>query len=375
MNKFYNAARKVLEVAIQEASGPEYIPRSDHFKQIKTIMSGKSKTYPYIMVTAVLAKCVKPSIHPRSLQKKSSLEGAYDARGLCESVVVPTERELLTGGFGNSPSPFLNKPARYPEVSLSNPDRMRTELQNLYNFLEEIKELTAQNVFSILCDIIHVATTKKAFKNFTKYSNIKSGAADMIYFGDSVLKQSCSGQSCVLMSALSLSLIYDSLEVVTHPINQCGTSSKQILDIDLYKGKSLIGAAEVKDKIFGIEDIGRTTDKIIKAGLSSFMFLIGPNAEPKDKTIEELEKATLERNIACCFISVSSVVRQAAMFGFEPCWTRKLKKFEKQLKIDPNMTSHLESCFNNIFKRKNIVSTFNMLEIPAFDIVMKVTKE
>lgn len=376
MNKTYDAARKVLEVAIQESSGSEYIPKTEKFKDMKTIMSGKSKTYPYIMVTAVLAKCIKPSIHPRALQKKSSLPGAYDARGLCENVIVPLEREMLAGGFGNSPSPFLSKPARYPEVSLSNPDRMRAEMTRLYNFLEGIKDCSAQDAFSMLCDIIHIAHTKRALKNFPSYKNIRGGPADMVCFADSILEQSCGGQSCVLIAATALSMIYKDLEIITHPINQCGASSKQILDIDLYdKDRYLVGAAEVKDKTFGIEDVGITTDKVVAAGLPSFMFLYGPNAEPKGKSLVELEHRAFNRNIACCFSSVSSIIRQAAAFNFDPKWVKILKHYERQLRVDPRMTSHLESCFKNIFQKRNIVSTFKISEIPAFDIVKKVTKE
>lgn len=376
MNKTYNAAKKVLEVAIQEASGSEYVPRSSYFKELKAIMSGKSKTYPYIMVTAVLAKCINPSIHPRALQKKSSLDGAYDARGLCENVVVPLEREMLTGGFGNSPSPFLNKPARYPEVSLSNPDRMRSEMEQLYNFLEGFKDCSAQDAFLTLCDAVHIAHTKKAFKNFPKYKNIRGGPADMICLADSVLKESCGGQSSVLIAATALSMIYSELEVVTHPINQCGSSSKQILDIDVYdKDRYLVGAAEVKDKTFGIDDVGQTIDKAVRAGLPAFMFLSGPSGKPKGKSLQELEERALNRNVACYFTSVAAIIRQAAIFNFDPKWVKILKHYERQLKIDPKMATHLESCFKSIFQKRNIVSTFRVSEIPAFDIIKKVTKE
>lgn len=77
-------------------------------------------TYKYILVTALTAKATDESVNPLRLQAKSALPGAYDARSICHGVIVPFDTEVLNKALGGSNEPFLNKPARFPELSTSN---------------------------------------------------------------------------------------------------------------------------------------------------------------------------------------------------------------------------------------------------------------
>ncbi len=88
--------------------------------KITEIMANHDLTYRYILVTGILGKIVNPDIHPRALQKRSLLKGAYDARSLCHKVVVPFEHSK-GDLWGLSNEPFLNKPARHPELDKNNP--------------------------------------------------------------------------------------------------------------------------------------------------------------------------------------------------------------------------------------------------------------
>ena len=77
-------------------------------------------TYKYILVTALTAKATDESVNPLCLQAKSALLGAYDARSICHGVIVPFDMEVLNKALGGSNEPFLNKSARFPELSTSN---------------------------------------------------------------------------------------------------------------------------------------------------------------------------------------------------------------------------------------------------------------
>lgn len=87
---------------------------------IDYIIDNTHLTYKYILFTAILSKATDASINALCLQKKSELPGAYDARTVCHKVIVPFEMETLEKALGGSNEPFLNKPARFPELSKSN---------------------------------------------------------------------------------------------------------------------------------------------------------------------------------------------------------------------------------------------------------------
>ena len=104
-----------------------YTPSSECSDEIRQIILGEHKTYRYMLITAALAKAVTPSVNALAIQAKSKLIGAYDARSLCHKVLVPIERALLSNRIGGSNEPFLNKPARFEEISLSNSVRGGTD--------------------------------------------------------------------------------------------------------------------------------------------------------------------------------------------------------------------------------------------------------
>lgn len=70
--------------------------KSDEISRlIFSIINGAHKTYKYILITGLLAKAIEPKVNPLALQAGAPLKGAYDARSLCHSVLVPFERKFL----------------------------------------------------------------------------------------------------------------------------------------------------------------------------------------------------------------------------------------------------------------------------------------
>ena len=88
-----------------------------HKDFIDFVIDNTHLTYKYILFTAILSKATDESINALCLQKGSTLPGAYDARTVCHNVIVKFEMETLEKAMGGSNEPFLNKPARFPELS------------------------------------------------------------------------------------------------------------------------------------------------------------------------------------------------------------------------------------------------------------------
>jgi hypothetical protein len=85
-------ARRRLEAAWDKTDDPTITAPPSVSAYLREILTAQDVTYKYILITGLLAKRTNARVHPRALQARSSLPGAYDARSLCHSVVVSFEK-------------------------------------------------------------------------------------------------------------------------------------------------------------------------------------------------------------------------------------------------------------------------------------------
>lgn len=83
---------------------------------IQRAINSNTKTYRYVLPTQILAKLVDPSLDSRCLQVIRAGKGAFDARSICHSVIVPFDKQN-DSVLGGSPEPYVNNPLRQPEVT------------------------------------------------------------------------------------------------------------------------------------------------------------------------------------------------------------------------------------------------------------------
>lgn len=256
---------------------------------IDSLISYNHKTFRYMLFTGLLAKMADFSLHPRSLQAGANLAGAYDARSLCHEVVVKFEGEYLSGKIGNSSEPFLNKPARYPEISLNNPVRNggdRIHLKMLYEVLEyanTAKRECVNEMFMLTFYKIMQRPPQVVSEVSPIESNISLCSFHKII--DTFLNQSHEGQSAVSVYAAFLKIIYPNVKV--HPANECGASSNQVGDIDIMSNNSCVSCAiEVKDKDFSESEVNFAVKKAVGKNCARIIFAYGRHARnhPEDFT-------------------------------------------------------------------------------------------
>ena len=290
-------AKKIFQDAIRIGTFSGFTARSSWDNEIGAIITGTHLTYRYILVTALLAKATNAKINPLALQAGSSLQGAYDARSLCHGVIVPLEREFLAKGLGGSNEPFLNKPARFPEVSLDNAVRSgkdKLTLETLYRVLSNIK--SKQEAFKALCSAMYYVKERQSnlFGKLEKVSSSKSNHLEILEFIKKFIAKSIEGQTSPLTIGSVLALFFKEIskefEVVVHPINQSGASSREVADIDIKKSGSLFACIEVKDKDFRESDVEHIAVKASNNHLKVITFAIGPNANYLGESLEDLAK-------------------------------------------------------------------------------------
>lgn len=284
MSKFEKSKSVVLQ-SFSIASTDNYIPKSKFKNEIAHILNENHKTYKYIAINALIAKAAMHSINPLCLQKKSSLVGAYDARSHCHEVLVPFERNYLQGALGSSNEPFLNKPARFEELSKSNAVRKGRDKELLSLLCDMLPQINDEEIaFAVLTDALYYANeiskNKAATLTFEKNSVNTTKIPDFLH---SILEKSYGGETLSLaigsiMKAYATGL-KGQVSVQVHKINQSGASSKEISDIDVYLDNKILYTIEVKDKPFTEYDVEHAVSKSAQSGANKLFFIIGPRGE------------------------------------------------------------------------------------------------
>lgn len=311
-----NQAAEILKNATQRATTTGYSFQSPFAKDIQKVLFGTHLTFRYILVTALLAKATNPKINALCLQAGSQLDGAYDARSLCHGLLVPFERKYFDGGLGSSNEPFLNKPARAPELAPSNPVRRGNDqmlLNLLCSFLPQIQ--TQQEAFDALTDAIVCCVAK--FLQIKKSSTVQAvkvpTLTEMDFFLNNLLEQACGGESLVLALGALIKLhstaLAGKIKVEVHVVNQSGASSKEVSDIDVYLNGNLLYAFEAKDKSYTQEDVTHAVRKVADSGFDRLIFVSGPRAVLQGSSKQELVDNASKRGVYLTFMSHSEFIR------------------------------------------------------------------
>jgi len=283
---------------------------------IREIILGDHLTFRYILMTGLLGRAVDPKIHPRSIQAKADLQGAYDARSLCHKVWVPFEREYLDSRLGGSNEPYLNKPARFESVDKTNAVRAGKDqvlLDMLYELLERLNvanQATANEAFMLAFKLMMLrdgaTITELPLKAFSLTSECLRN------FLDEYLRESHGGEVPVSVAGAILALRFDekNQSVKVHPANQAGTSSNEVGDIDVYSGEIVILPVEVKDKPYLLSDVKHAVNKARYSKCTRLLFVSGRRALPQDNlTSTGLVSESSTDGFDLAFISIDEMFK------------------------------------------------------------------
>lgn len=304
----FKTASLILERALIEAT-----PLTDEIaKSISSVLKSTHKTYRYILVNALLAKATNKDVNALSLQKGDGRKGKFDARSLCHKVVVPFEKLKLQGCLGDSNEPFLNKPARFVSLSLTNAVRAgkdRETLETLISILSQIS--TSEQAYEYLKSAMVIL--KENHEEYLKKFSVGDALIDVSEFSQLVLdyiynitNHTMDGEVCPLIVA-ELEQLYLGMDykVVPHKVNESGSSSKEVGDIDVFDSDgNLVNAIEVKDKNFSEHDVVHAISKFRRANLSSSLFIYGKNVAFDEDAVYNVLKRIGREGHYCCLISI-----------------------------------------------------------------------
>ena len=317
---------------------------------IDFVLDNTHLTYKYVLVNALVSKATDPSINALSLQKKSDLPGSYDARTICHHVLVPFEMKELGKALGGSNEPFLDKPARFTELSKTNAVRRGNDQSILNALCDELPKIaTAAEAYAGLVyamkKLITIKEEKSKITEFD-YSALNGDAAKLAIFIDSILQENFEGEALTLAIAglyeLYMGGFADEYLVEVHPVNQSGASSKEVSDLDIYKDEELFIANELKDKPFTEHDIRHAADKVIAAGRRQMNFIVGRHGGCKSEEIHSCVSEYLSKGFIINVVPVDFFVMNL------------LGLIDGDIDIDYFMKFVLETAIETKFKEETV---------------------
>jgi len=199
-------------------------------------------------------------------------------------VIVPFEMEVLGKVLGGSNEPFLNKPARFPELKKNNAVRRGNDQRLLNSLCDNLPLIKTRDesyncLVYLLCKLNILKSEQTELTSFSipESSNLPS---KLFHFIDKTLEKSLEGEVLTLMVAGIYHLIFceENNIVEVHPVNQSGASGREISDLDIYEGNALLLSNELKDKPYCETDVRHAADKVIMAHGTRMMFIEGPRA-------------------------------------------------------------------------------------------------
>lgn len=279
---------------------------------IDNILQGSHKTYRYIMITALLAKAENEKINILALQKGDGKSGKYDARSLCHKVVVPFETMKLPHCLGGSNEPYLNKPARFAMLSPNNSVRLGKDKQTLLALIDVLTQIrTSEQAYAYLKSAMF--RMKINHEDYISKFSVGDALIDLSGFSQFVLdyiyaitNKTLDGEVCPLIVAqLEKMYLGHNYRVEPHKVNESGSSSKEVGDIDIYDKKGeLVNSIEVKDKDFTVQDVMHAVTKFREASLSSSMFIYGKRVNFDEKEVFTALREIGRNGHFCCLISI-----------------------------------------------------------------------
>lgn len=239
-------------------------------------------------------------------------------------------------------------------VRKGNDKLTRDKLVDVLTFLTDKDQ---EYSFNALCTVIE-AIFERPSQNIAELAE----SLPSIIFADdikSLLKdiasESWEGQSSALVTGICYSLLRheyssDEVEVKVHPANQAGSSSKEVLDIDVYYSGAVQTAIEVKDKDFSPKDVEHAVLKAVQAGLQGASFIIGPQANLTENNLDGLVDYWKEKNIYLTFIDIDELINFTSFItsSLSPeCLIETIQSKLEKMKAKDKLKNHVITILKN----------------------------
>lgn len=282
---------------------------------IDSVINGSHKTFRYMLFTGLLAAVTDRKLHPRCLQAQAQVEGSFDARSLCQHVVVPFEKTFLRGRLGASGEPYANKPARFAMIDLNNNARKGADtvsLRRLYDVLEFVRIASDGIRTKAFCYALKLILQRPPnAATVLAAAPVSSAHLDHERFFDFLGAHTGGVSAVATLAAYFRTFFVKAKRVDVHPANESGASSREVGDIDITLEGGKRYAVEVKDKPFSDIDVQHACERTLSAGVRKLVFAMGVEAKRSRFHEGPLVETWAERGLELTFLKIQEVLGMA----------------------------------------------------------------
>lgn len=265
---------------------------------------------------------------------------------------------------GDSNEPFLNKPARFKRLSLDNAVRDGNDFETLTSLITTLPQVkTKDEAFKYLSSAVCVLKQinreyeQKFAIDTIQVSNDNTQA--ILDYIDKITEKACEGETCPLIVSTLEDLCFPWHKVIAHNVNECGASSKEIGDIDIYKrpltaaskrSEDLIldSAIEVKDKDFSEQDVQHAISKFRSANIEHSLFVYGKKASFDQVAIHQMAARYGRLGTYCAVISIMDYSKLRLFNSSHnltlPIFITTIFKYAKTINAKEGTISWLKEC-------------------------------
>lgn len=283
-----NEARSYLETRWREVTnlfeqGHPKEPLGEDQSQLKQLvqdcLTSKTKTYHYVLPTQLLCKAVDPSLDSHSLQRAYGKPGAFDARTVAHSVIVPFD-QANHRVLGGSSEPYVSKPLRCPAVIPEYRDQQKVkadwdkliqvldivESANSEAFVRQLFDQVLFEIYKLLSDVTVVYPIPNRISLHHTYHLIENYLSERS--GGDRIEAVCTALFRTIGKRFN---IFDAVK--REKVNAADASSGMIADIECWLDNKIILLVEVKDRSLTLTQLDAKLDIARSQRISEILFI------------------------------------------------------------------------------------------------------
>jgi hypothetical protein len=310
-NLIDEARRRLASEWQRSISGKQVVPSvlpPEVAAAIQSSINSKTKTYRYVLPTQLLAKLVDASLDCRCVQATCGLPGAFDARSVCQDVVVPFDRSN-NAVLGGSTEPYANNPLRIPAITQDQKQAQKDK--EGFEALRLVLEYAQSNPGEVLAIFraVLLAIRERLEHNTISYPvpnrvSLKHAQISVATF----LGERSGGLRLQTIAVALFSAVGKQLgafaSVISADINAADSSTGSAADLEcLDESGSVVLAVEVKDRKLTLRHAEDKLPGMREKGIRELLFLVQGGVESADaNAVESLvdQQFVTGQNIYVC---------------------------------------------------------------------------
>ena len=271
-------AARILEQTWDEAQKRKSYLDEDVKELIKQILGYEIIGYTYLMVTGILAKRTNPDANALAIQAGSELDGAYDARSLCQGprgVVVPFEHKR-GDMWGYSNEPFVSKILRHPTFDKNNKQyRFKTEAVTVQRVLEWANGADEDDLFEALVYLMRLGMVRIANAPKAPPAQGRNLEAVRCFLHTFLEGPADGGSRLTAATGAFIAAFNPDAEVRAFDPNAADEYAKRAGDIEVEIDKKVVTGYECKDRPFDEQDVKDGIKKASDFRVAEYVFISG----------------------------------------------------------------------------------------------------